>query len=233
MPSPSGVVRPRLPLELLSCYKEQLEEYKRKVGWEELAEEELWGELCFCILSSNVPYEMASSAYVQLFRRGLLEVENLGRNGSRAIWRELSRPVYYPERNDGSFRVYRFPHRRAADITRAWHYFYKQNSGLASLLKRADSPTVLRSRLVADVPGLGFKEASHFLRNVKYTDCIAVLDSHVVSFLKSYVRSTIRFQTLTPRRYLELEATFVNFAREASLRPAILDLAVWEYMRFS
>lgn len=229
--SAKNVCRPHtLPPELLAIYEKWSDVYKRRPSWSELREGRLWEELCFCILSSNVPYEMASTALVQLAQKGLLDFEDSRRIRAGSIASELSRPVYHPIRKDGSLRVYRFPRNGAHNIVGAWAYLYLNNAGLRSLLRKELVPATLRSILVSNVPGIGFKEASHFLRDVKYTDALAVLDTHVVSFLDSFVEP-LEAGSLTPRRYVQLEAMMIEFARNLGLCPAVLDMAVWEYMR--
>jgi N-glycosylase/DNA lyase len=93
-------------------------------------------------------------------------------------------------------------------------------------------PAELRSILASNVPGIGFKEASHFLRDVKYTDALAVLDTHIVSFLDSFVEP-LQAGSLTPRRYVQLEALMIELAKNLGLSPAVFDMAVWEYIRAS
>jgi N-glycosylase/DNA lyase len=220
----------RLPHELLVLYENLSQLYRGRSTWRELREVDLWRELCFCILSSNVPYEMAQSAVLQLSRKGLLEIEEDGTQMTKLIEFELSRPVYRPERKDGSLRIYRFPRKRAHDIAETRKFLYEENSGLISLL--ADSTlSSVREWLVTWLPGLGPKAASHFLRNVRYTDSLAVLDSHVVSFLNLFVQPLQTSARLTYPRYVELETLFVQFAQTMGLCPAVLDMAIWEYMR--
>jgi len=220
-----------LPPRLITSYEKHIDGYNRRPSWKDLREDELWSELCFCILSSNVPYEMAASALLQLSQKGFLDTDAFTERCARAIAEELSRPIYHPERRDGSLRVYRFPRRRAHDLVGAWRYIYKQNAGLTQLLQERSSPPDLRLVLVSGVPGIGFKEASHFLRDVKYTDSIAVLDSHIISFMNLFVRPPPGHHSMTPRWYVRLETLFVGLARDLDLCPAILDMAIWEYMK--
>jgi N-glycosylase/DNA lyase len=216
---------------LVSSYRKYIEDYNTRPSWEALDETELWLELCFCILSSNVPYEMATSALHQLSQKGFLETSALAGGCANLIAEELSRPIYHPARRDGSLRVYRFPRKRAHDLVGAWRYLYTENAGLTTLLEGRPSPPSLRSILVSGIPGMGIKEASHFLRNVKYTDSIAVLDSHVVSFMNQFVTPPLGHQSLTPHRYVELEVLFIGLARDLGFCPAVFDMAIWEYMR--
>jgi N-glycosylase/DNA lyase len=174
---------------------------------------------------------MATSALLQLFWKGFLDTDAFTGRCEIAIAEELSRPIYHPERNDGSFRIYRFPRRRAHDIVGARRYLYKENLGLTPLLRARSSPLEVRSVLVSGVPGIGYKEASHFLRNVKYTDSIAVVDCHIVSFMNQFVKPPPGYHNMTPRWYMRLEGLFVGLARDLDLSPAILDMAIWEYMK--
>ena len=79
--------------------------------WDLMTETDLWHELCLCILSSNVPYELALSAVRHLIRRGYLSVEWIADNplADKIIAKELSKPIYFPKKTDGELRKYRFP----------------------------------------------------------------------------------------------------------------------------
>ncbi len=85
---------------------------------------------------------------------------------------------------------------------------------------------VLREWLVRNVKGMGWKEASHLLRNIGHRD-LAILDRHI---LRNLVRlRAIRGlpKTLTPRRYKLLERKFHTFAREIGIPMDELDLLFW------
>ena len=47
-----------------------------------------------------------------------------------------------------------------------------------------DSPMELREWLVKNVKGLGYKEASHFLRNIGKSEDLAILDRHILKNLQ-------------------------------------------------
>ena len=84
----------------------------------------------------------------------------------------------------------------------------------------------LREWLVQNVAGLGWKEASHFLRNIGGRD-LAILDRHI---LKNMVRLGILKRlpkTLTPRRYKLLEEKFHTFAQQIGIPVDELDLLLW------
>jgi len=89
------------------------------------------------------------------------------------------------------------------------------------------SPSVeLREWLVKNVKGLGWKEASHFLRNIGHRN-LAILDRHV---LKNLVRlGVIRRlpKTLTPKRYKSIEKKFQKFSKSIDIPMDELDLLFW------
>lgn len=84
----------------------------------------------------------------------------------------------------------------------------------------------LREWLVKNVKGIGYKEASHFLRNIGHRN-LAILDRHI---LKSLVRvGLLRSlpKTLTPKRYCAIEKKFQKFALRIEISMDELDLLFW------
>jgi N-glycosylase/DNA lyase len=221
-----------LPASIMREYWRLFREFEHRKTWREMSEQELWNELCFCILSSNVPFEMAKSAFLQLLAKNLLALERIGPKAGRQLTRELSRPIYLPRTRDGSMRKYRFPRIRASNILGAWNCLYGSSTTILQLLNGFDSGEAARWFLAATIPGLGMKEASHFLRNVKFSDSLAILDSHILTFLKQTALLSQRFSNgLTPRRYTEIEGIMKAVAENSNLSLAVLDMAVWEYTR--
>ena len=96
---------------------------------------------------------------------------------------------------------------------------------LTELIRSTDKAGV-REYLVANVPGIGFKEASHFLRNVGIFD-FAILDKHILSILrKEFPGRSIKVNS--KYWYLETEKLFIDLSRNISMEPGILDLYLWE-----
>src|SRR2546426_6830419 len=101
-----------------------------------------------------------------------------------------------------------------------------QFSHVARQLENGSSSAELREWLVKNVRGIGWKEASHFLRNIGHRD-LAILDRHI---LKNLVRFRVMRRlpkTLTPKRYLIIEKRFRRFAREIGIPMDELDLLFW------
>ena len=96
---------------------------------------------------------------------------------------------------------------------------------LAKLDGETSSPH-LREWLAANVKGLGWKEASHFLRNIGHRD-LAILDRHILRNLRKHgvIRSLPK--TLTANRYLTIEKKFSRFAGDISISMDELDLLFW------
>jgi N-glycosylase/DNA lyase len=84
----------------------------------------------------------------------------------------------------------------------------------------------VRDALVEEVWGFGLKEASHFMRNIGYSG-VAVLDRHVLRWMKALGAIKEVPSSLTRRRYIELEQRFITLAEELGLKPEALDLLLW------
>ena len=97
---------------------------------------------------------------------------------------------------------------------------------IASRVGNGPPGRVVREWLVGNVKGLGWKEASHFLRNIGHRD-LAILDRHILRNLK--VHGVIRSQPapLTARRYLAIERAFGRFAAAVGIPMDELDLLFW------
>ena len=76
-----------------------------------------------------------------------------------------------------------------------------------------------------NIKGLGYKESSHFLRNIGYDD-YAIIDSHILDLLKRNNLVTPP-KTLTRKKYLEIEAILRAIATRTDLTLAELDMYLW------
>jgi N-glycosylase/DNA lyase len=85
---------------------------------------------------------------------------------------------------------------------------------------------LLRHWLLAHVRGLGWKEASHFLRNIGYQE-LAILDRHILRNMKHHGVIRAIPKTLTSKRYVSLERAFMKFAGYLNIPMDELDLLFW------
>lgn len=171
---------------------------------------ELFLELCFCLLAIQTKARVSDAAV-----RGLLAEDLLWSGDERSIARWLRHRV-------------RFHNHKASYLVRARDRFFVEGKPvLRAALDRFPSPEAARAWLVAEVAGLGMKEASHFLRNIGRGETLAILDRHV---LRNLVRHHVIARvptTLTPRRYIAIEARMHRFAEHVGLSVAALDLLLW------
>jgi N-glycosylase/DNA lyase len=163
--------------------------------------EQLFQELCFCILTANFNAQRTIHIHGQLHDCFCTDTKE-------TLAKKLRR------------HGYRFPNTRAAYIT-------------DSISKKDVLPRIIqtsqrderREWLVDNIRGLGYKEASHFLRNIGFDD-YAIIDSHILDLLEQH-RLIRRPKNLTKKRYLEIEKTLQKIASLTHLTLAELDLYLW------
>ncbi|MEE8354653.1 MAG: N-glycosylase/DNA lyase [Candidatus Bathyarchaeia archaeon] len=83
-----------------------------------------------------------------------------------------------------------------------------------------------REWLAKNVKGIGFKESSHFLRNVGYLD-VAIIDRHIISNMVDHGILEERPKSITKRRYLEYEHILAEVARRVGMTLGEMDLYLW------
>ena len=95
-------------------------------------------------------------------------------------------------------------------------------------LQSFDDPIERRDWLAQEkqIKGLGYKEASHFLRNIGIQGH-AILDKHVMSCLSDLKVVETRKPPGNRTRYLETEEKLKGFAREIGIDFDELDLVLW------
>lgn len=116
----------------------------------------------------------------------------------------------------------RFHNTKAKNLCEAKMRFPEISAALAN----GGTGEEIRAWLTEHVHGLGWKEASHFLRNIGYRN-LAILDRHILKNLKRHkvLRSIPR--TLTPGRYAAIERKFAAFAETVGITMDELDLLFW------
>ncbi len=179
--------------------KERMREFKR-IG--QSTEERIFQELCFCLLTAN--YSAMGGIRIQ---------EKLGNGFIYLNQEELEEKL----REMG----HRYPKARAQYIVEARRLL----GNLKRILSSYKDVNNLRDWLAKNVKGLGYKEASHFLRNVGFEN-VAIIDYHILDLLERY-GIIKKPKTLTKRRYLELEGILKKVAEEVGVPLGELDLYLW------
>jgi len=162
----------------------------------------IFKELCFCITTANCSAERC------------IEVQEKIGNGFLTL-SEIQLASKLKEYK------YRFPNVRSKYIFEA----RKKISQLESNIKSGDNGPNLREWIVKNVKGIGYKEASHFLRNIGYND-YAIIDFHIIDLLVSY-NLIQKPKSLTKKKYLEIEEILKNIGQKLNLNLAELDLYLW------
>lgn len=85
-----------------------------------------------------------------------------------------------------------------------------------------------REFLVQNINGIGWKEASHFLRNIGQRN-LAILDRHILKHLVSCAVFSEVPNISTKSRYLEVGKAFKIFADEVKIPIDELDLLFWSF----
>jgi len=175
--------------------------------------EKVFEELCFCLLTPQSSAVAAGRAISELAERSLLL-----KGSAPSIEAVLRRcGVRFP-RNKSRYIV---ETRRLLDSPT------REGRILERLLSsQGQDPVGLRDDLVKTVRGMGYKEASHFLRNIGYSG-LAILDRHILRTLR---RAGVieRVPTALSRSvYLEIEEKFKRYAQSLGIPPDCLDLVMW------
>jgi N-glycosylase/DNA lyase len=76
------------------------------------------------------------------------------------------------------------------------------------------------------VKGIGYKEASHFLRNIGFPG-YAILDKHILNSLREMGVINARMRPTTRAGYLAIEKKLEQFAKEIGIDMDHLDLLLW------
>src|SRR5688572_30875660 len=125
--------------------------------------------------------------------------------------------------------AHRFPVARPQYIVVTRNYF-RSSFGMAlrKRLRSFSNPFERRDWLAQEkqVKGLGYKEASHFLRNIGVKGH-AILDKHVMRCLAEIGVIDTAKPPSTRRKYLEVEQQIGRFAREIGVDFDELDLVLW------
>ena len=84
-----------------------------------------------------------------------------------------------------------------------------------------------RDWLVANIKGFGYKEASHFLRNIGFGEEIAILDRHILRNLVALRVIKKNPQSISKIMYMEIEDKMKLFAKKIDIPLSHLDIVFW------
>lgn len=125
--------------------------------------------------------------------------------------------------------IHRYPNYRPAYIIHTREYLKREHGfNLRELIGSFEDPIQRRDYFAnnRDIKGIGYKEASHFLRNIGFSG-YGILDKHILNAL--YELSVIGSPKppATRDRYISIENSFRQFACDIGIGMDELDLLLW------
>ena len=163
---------------------------------------EILKELCFCILTANFNAEKSIKIQEEIDDGLLIFSES-------QLAKELKRSGH------------RFPNIRAKYIVEARMH----EESINRIILSPGDEQEQRDWLAKNIKGIGYKEASHFLRNIGFTD-LAIIDFHIIDLL-TRLELIQKPKNLGKKKYLEIEKLLRNASIKLNMNLAELDLYMW------
>lgn len=177
--------------------------------WRTADDSRLWEELVYCIFTAGASARM-----------GL---------GSVAAVRHLLARGTHEELAEALTGRHRYPNSRSGYIVVTREYLEGDcRMRLRERLESFEDPVARRDWLAREknIKGLGYKESSHFLRNVGLRG-YAILDKHILRCLAEVGVLDSPQPPATRARYLSTEQRLRDFARDLRVDFDELDLVLW------
>ena len=190
-------------MDILTEYSKKKEVIKQRLNEFNVSrkDEELFYELCFCILTPQSKAKLCWKA-----------IEDLKINDF--LHKDISPLTFLIGRT-------RFQNNKSK-------YLLEAKSKYNDIIKNLNNlnPVEMRNWLVANIKGIGLKESGHFLRNIGKRD-LAILDRHILKNLhENNIIDSIP-KTLTRKVYFDIEKKFKEFSKKIDIPMDELDLLFW------
>jgi len=177
--------------------------------WRSENDDRVWEEMVYCFFTGGCSAKM-----------GLRSVEAV---------RPLLRTGSQPEMATALTGVHRYPNARSRYVAASREFLEGDCSfRIKDRLRSFDCHHERRDWLVKEkgIKGLGYKEASHFLRNVGFRG-YAILDKHVLNCLAELKIIDDPKPPSTRSKYLTVEEKLRQFASEIDIDFGEMDLVLW------
>ncbi len=177
---------------------------------ENAKEKDLFLELAFCVLT---PQSKAKSAWQAIEK---LKKNDLLFKGEADDFKEI-------------LNIVRFKNKKAEYLVLLREKFTDENGevNVREELNKMSDVYERREWLVNNIKGVGYKEASHILRNIGFGEKVSILDRHILkNLLKLGVIQDIP-SSMTVKKYMEIEKTMKNFAKDIQVPLDALDMILW------
>jgi len=177
--------------------------------WENGDEKDIFAELVFCILTPQSKAKNCWNAVKKIVSKNMLL-----HGDKKQIIKEL--------------HGVRFRYKKAEYIIKARKHFLMNNKlSVRSKIQQFKNPYLTREWLVKNIAGFGYKEASHFLRNIGMGEDFAILDRHILKNLRRLDVIRCVPKSLSRNIYLDIEKRMRGFAIGIGIPLSHLDLLLW------
>jgi len=179
--------------------------------WQTASDARLWEEMVYCIFTAGASAKM-----------GLRSVDALRPLLARGKQQAMTNALV-------AAGAHRFPNARPAYVVITRDYLQSSFSmRLRERLESLSDPFERRDWLATEprIKGLGYKEASHYLRNIGFKG-YSILDKHIVRCLAELGVIDSPKPPINRRRYLDTESRMRQFARDVRIDFDELDLVLW------
>lgn len=200
--------------KIKAAYIERKAEIQARISefediWTNAGDERLWEEMVFCFFTGGCSARM----------------------GMRSV--EAVRPILltgdYAELAQALSGKHRYPNARAGYIITSRDFLQEHcKLRLRKKLQSFNNDLARRDWLVKEkgIKGLGYKEASHFLRNIGLKG-YAILDKHILRSLAELGIISDPKPPSTRAKYLETEEKLKQLAQKTKIDFDELDLVLW------
>ena len=185
----------------------RLEEFRSI--WKDADDEKLWEEMVFCFFTGGCSAKMGMRA-ISAVRPHLMTGDH------EVIMNAL-------------VGVHRYPRARSRYVVQSREFLIEHcNMQIRHRLDSFSCPHERRDWLVKEkgIKGLGYKEASHFLRNIGLSG-YAILDKHVLNCLAELKIIDDPKPPNTRSRYLTIESKLKQLASDLEIDFDEMDLVLW------
>ena len=195
-------------------YFDMADEIKRRICdferlWKNGSERDVFAELIFCILTPQSKAKLCFNAVNKLSSENLL----LEAKATEICEKLIQVRVKY---------------KKTQYIIGAQKQFAVDGRlSIKSMIQQFNESKAARSWVVKNVQGLGYKEASHFLRNIGFGLNLAILDRHILRNLYRFEVIKEIPKSLTAKKYLDTEEKMLKFANRIKIPMSHLDLLFW------
>jgi N-glycosylase/DNA lyase len=177
--------------------------------WEKGTEEQIFAELVFCLFT---PQSKAVTCWAAV---NALAGKNMILDSTQ-------------EDITNTINGVRFKHNKSKYVIEARNFFRVDGKiKIKERLAEFNDIYGLRKWLTANVKGIAYKEAGHFLRNIGIGKNLAILDRHILKNLKIYGAIEDVPKNLNLKTYLEIEKRMQSFSKEIKIPISHLDMLFW------